>query len=178
MNLTLDGQTLQRLRSTTTLKFALLGKTRTTTRRATTLVHSDTGVPSYYELTQDTNGTVTHVECKFAGDKVQTWQWIEGASKGDPKELSLPAATRILGSNDFSHWGLLTRAASCAGQRRCGGADGLSAGRRADPDLSARASVSPRSWTPPGPHTMVGFGSSKERASTFWSTLRAGNWCA
>ena len=119
--LTLDGQTLQRLRSTTTLKFALLGKTRTTTRRATTLVHSDTGVPSYYDLTQDTNGAVTHVECKFAGDKVQTWQWIEGASKGDPKELSLPAATRILGSNDFSHWGLLTRAA--AAQAKDGAAE-------------------------------------------------------
>ncbi len=110
--LTLDGQTLQRLRSTTTLKFALLGTTRTTTRRATTLVHSETGVPSYYDLTQDNNGAVTHVECKFAGDKVQTWQWAEGASKGDPKELSLPAATRILGSNDFSHWGLLTRSAT------------------------------------------------------------------
>ena len=41
-----------------------------------------------------------------------TWQWAEGAPKGDPKDVAVTAETRILGTNDFSHWGLLLKAAA------------------------------------------------------------------
>jgi hypothetical protein len=109
--LTLDGQSLQRLRSTTTLKFALGSATHTVIRRATTLVQPDTGAPTYYELTQDANGNVNHIECKFEGQQVRTWQWKEGAPKGDPQDTPVTPLVRILGSNDFTHWGLLLKAA-------------------------------------------------------------------
>ncbi len=113
-SVTRNGQQLQRLRSVTTLKFALLGSTRTTVRRSSTLLDPQTHAPVYFELTQDVNGAVSHVECKFGDQQVQTWRWNEGAAKGEPQETPLQPHSRILGSNNFAHWNLLTQAAASA----------------------------------------------------------------
>jgi hypothetical protein len=111
-DVTWNEQKLQRHRSSTTLKFAMLGTTKTTIRRSTTLVDPATGAPVYFELTQDINGAVTHVESKFEEECVQSWQWQKGGPKGDPKVIPITRASRILGSNNFAHWNLFTKAAS------------------------------------------------------------------
>ncbi len=117
-NITWEGQQRQQLRSKTVLKFALLGFTRTTVRRSTTLVDPQTGSPVYYELTQDVNATVTHVKCQFGQGQVETWKWAEGADQGVPAVTEFPSGAKILGSNDFGHWNLLTRSVqqAAAGQ--------------------------------------------------------------
>ena len=108
----LDERKLQRLRSLTTLKVALLGTTRTTVRRSTTLIDPATQSPLHFELTQDLNGTVTHIESEFEEERVRSWQWTEGGPKGDPKETAIAPGARLLGSNNFAHWNLLTKAAT------------------------------------------------------------------
>ncbi len=113
-DVTWDGQQLRRLRSVTTLKFALLGTTHNTVRRSTTLVDPKTGSPVYFELTQEVNDATSHVESKFGDKQVQTWRWDGGASKGQPQETVLQPDTRILGNNNFAHWNLLTKAATSA----------------------------------------------------------------
>ncbi len=112
---TWDGRQLRRLRSTTALKFALLGATRNTVLRSTTLLDPQSQAPVYFEVTQNVNGAASHVECKFGDQQVQTWRWDEGAAKGQPQQTALPDNTRILGSNNFAHWNLLTKAATATG---------------------------------------------------------------
>ncbi len=108
---TWNGKTRTRLISTATLKFAMLGTTRKTVRKSTTLVDPADGKPVFYELTQDTNGTVTHIECKFEDKQVRTWKWDEGDKKGEPQVTALAKRPWILGSNNFAHWNILTKAA-------------------------------------------------------------------
>ncbi|MCU0960129.1 MAG: lasso peptide biosynthesis protein [Pirellulaceae bacterium] len=107
---TFDGQPVRSLRTTTVLKFGMLGTTRTITRHATTLVHPDTGLPLHFQLKQDVNGTVNHVECRFADQQVRIWQTDAAAAKGEPQEIAIVPGTRILANNDFAHWGLLAQA--------------------------------------------------------------------
>lgn len=114
-DVTWNGQRLQRLRSETMFKVAMLGTQKQIMRRSDTLVDPKTDLLVHYELTNKTNDVTSHIECRFENGKVRRWSYAEGAPKGDAQETALPGDTRLLGSNNFAHWGVLLKAAA-AGQ--------------------------------------------------------------
>ena len=99
--------------------------TITVIRRATTLVQPDTGAPTYYELTQDANGSISHVECKFEGQQVHTWQWTEGSPKGDPERRPGDRSDAHSGEQRLFALGVVAQGGCRTTRRRCCGTVGL-----------------------------------------------------
>ena|GEM_PF-3056499 len=106
-----DGRTVLRLKSQTSLKYALLGQERHTMLDSETLIDSQTGQPLRYKMTDTTNESVQHVESEFADGMARTWGYRDGEARGDAIETKLPDGVVILGNNNFGHWQLLINAA-------------------------------------------------------------------
>jgi transglutaminase-like putative cysteine protease len=104
-----DGRPVRRLRSVTTIKFAVMGSPRTIVRRATTLIDPASHYPIRFELDQTVNDALTHIESHFEEGEVRTWQWAEGSAKGEPQVTPHDQRVLILANNDFAHWNLLAR---------------------------------------------------------------------
>ena len=106
-----DGRTVLRLKSQTSLKYALLGQERHTMLESETLIDPQTGQPLRYKMTDTTNESVQHVESEFADGMARTWGYRDGETRGDAIETKLPDGVVILGNNNFGHWQLLINTA-------------------------------------------------------------------
>ncbi len=106
-----NGRPVVQLKSETSLKFAMLGKERSTLLDSETLIDSETQRPLTYRLTSKTNKVVGHVESQFDKDVVLNWIFAADVERGDPTEIKLPKGVVVLGSNNFAHWQLLLDAA-------------------------------------------------------------------
>ena len=106
-----DGRELLRLKSQTSLKYALLGKKRHTMLDSETLIDPQTGQPLRYQMTDTTNESVQHVESEFVDGMARTWAYRDGEARGEAVETKLPDGVVILGNNNFGHWQLVINAA-------------------------------------------------------------------
>jgi len=110
-SVTWNSRKLTRLSCVTSLKVALLGTTKTIERRSTTLV-DNAGHPVRCDITQDNNGNITHLECRFEDARVLTATWDEGAPKPEATTIALKTPVYVLGNNNFAHWAVVLRAAA------------------------------------------------------------------
>ncbi len=108
----LDGRPTLQLKSTTSIKVAMLGKERTTLLESRTLIQADTQAPLSYQLTATTNDIVQHLKCEFHDGFVRSWSYRGGDEPGEATEVKLDGDVAILGSNNFAHWQLILQHAA------------------------------------------------------------------
>jgi len=109
---TIGGKELLRLKSTTALKVALVGKPHNILLESETLVRPDSGKPLRYTLTSTTNDVIQHTDCEVADGVVRTWMYRQGEKKGKATETKLPEDALFLSGNNFAHWAVVARAAA------------------------------------------------------------------
>lgn len=102
-----DGRSLVGLKSTTSLKVAMLGKPHNVFIDSETLLNPESNQPLEYRSSTKTNDSKQHTDCEIQGGLIRVWTYRDGDKKGTPTESKFPAGTLLLGGNNFGHWRLL-----------------------------------------------------------------------
>lgn len=107
-----DGRPLLRIDSETSMKFALLGKQRSTLSKSTTLLDPKTNQVISYDCVDKTNDTETYYESRVVDGAIEARKFGDKNDKGDPSHFQPDEPAPFLGSNNFAHWELLIVAAN------------------------------------------------------------------